>query len=165
MANFSKEHYDISSIKEMADMIIAEESDNLSGHAGLNQLPYCGQGIYRKAKFYSARCGIWVKCSYIIDQNTEVKKDRGYEGSCELADQDGYIHKWKWQSCGESCCKRTYDICSYISPIHGQLEVRVTQYPAVPIGECTLQDNFGPWEITDPMDPNYHYDCQNACNN
>lgn len=33
------------------------------------------------------------------------------------------------------------------------------------IVECSQQDNYGPWEITNPMDPNYNYECQHACDN
>lgn len=165
MTDFSIYHYNISSIMEMADMIVAEESAQLDGHPGFLALPVCGTGVYRKAKFYSAACGVWVKCSYIIDQNAEVKKDRGYVGSCSIPDHNGYIHKWKWQSCGEACCRREYHICTFTSPSSGTAEVRVTQFPAMLIGECTQQDNYGPWEVTDPMDPNYNYECQHACNN
>lgn len=165
MDDFSIYHYNISSVLEMADMIIAEESNNLDGHPEYLDLPPCGTAPFKKAKFYNAACGIWVKCSYIIDQNAEVKKDRGYIGSCPIPDQNGYIHKWKWQSCGDACCRREYDICKFTSPATGKLEVRVTQFPAVMIGQCTQQDNFGPWEITDPMNPNYNYECQHACNN
>lgn len=165
MADFSIYQYSISSILEMADMIVAEETYQMDGHTPIGLLPNCGTGVFKKAKFYNAACGVWVKCSYIIDQNAEVKKDRGYEGSCEIPDQNGYIHKWKWQSCGDACCRREYDICQFTSPASGTLEVKVTQYPAVMIGQCTQQGNYGPWEVTDPMAPNYNYNCQHACNN
>ena len=162
MADFSIYHYDVSSLLEMVDMIVAEEEFNMDG---VPSIPPCSTGTLRKAKFYSASCGVWVKCSYIVDQTAEVKKDRGYIGVCEFPDEDGYIHKWKWQSCGETCCRREYDVCWYSSPVTSTSEVRVTQHPAMQVGECTQQDNFGPWEITDPMDPNYHYECLHGCNN
>lgn len=90
MADFSIQHYNISSVMEMADMIIAEETKQLDNHPSMGAIPDCNStDRYVKAKFYNAACGVWVKCSYIIDQNAEVKKDRGYNGSCEIADQDG----------------------------------------------------------------------------
>lgn len=161
MENFSIYHYNINSLYEMIDMIIAEEAFFMDG---VPAIPSCNQTI-TKTKFYSAACGVWVKCSYIIDQTAEVKKDRGFVGACALPNEDGYIHKWKWQPCGETCCRRDYDVCWYNSPVNGTMEVRVTQHPAMQVGICTQQDDYGPWEITDPMDPNYHYECQHGCGN
>jgi len=162
MDDFGIYHYSISTLKEMADMIIAEQTFALDGHDILSWIPNCGNGVYRKAKFYSAGCGVWVKCSYKVDRNAVVQKDRGYDGNCPTPNEADYIDVWKWQSCGEVCCVREYEICKYISPITGVTQVKVTQFPAYTLNgsTCTLQNNFGPWQ-----NPSVNYQCQHACNN
>jgi len=155
MADFSIYEYDFSSILEMADMIIAEEVGQMNNHPVATD---CSIGTVRKMKRYAASCGVWVKCSYKVDVNATVYKDRGYVGECPARDENDFIDVWKWQSCGETCCSRTYDICTYTSPIHGSSEVRVTQYPAVQVGECTEQGNYGPWD-----DLNTDYQCRHGC--
>ena len=154
MADFSIYEYDFSSILEMADMIIAENQLGMVGHP---YVPEC-EGSMQKMKRYAAACGVWVKCSYKVDVNATVEKDRGYVGDCPTRDANDYIDKWKWQSCGETCCSRTYDICWYTSPYNNESQIRVTQYPAVQVGECTDQGNFGPWD-----DLNTDYQCGHGC--
>ncbi len=144
MDDFGIYHYSISTLKEMADMIIAEEYFQMQGHT---IIPLCSSDTVKKAKFYSAGCGVWVKCSYKVDKDAVVQKDRGYDGNCPTPDQADYIDVWKWQSCGEVCCVREYEVCFTQHPTSGNFNINVNQFPAYTLNgsTCTLQNNFGPW--------------------
>ncbi|ROL55733.1 hypothetical protein D9V84_10800 [Bacteroidetes/Chlorobi group bacterium Naka2016] len=60
--------------------------------------------------FYTARCGVWIKCSYKVDLSVPVERDDCYQGNCPSPlphNGQPYVDVWKWQSCGETCCKKT----------------------------------------------------------
>lgn len=160
MAEFSIYHYNINSILEMLDIAMVEYV-----HTGMPTIPGCGDpnGPLKKMKIYSAGCGVWVKCSYEINPNATIKKDRGYEGNCPTSymnDGKPYVDVWKWQSCGTVCCKREYEVCKEWDITHSFNNIKVTRLPAVPLGPCTLQNTFGPWENSSA-----NYQCQQACDN
>jgi hypothetical protein len=109
---------------------------------------------------YTANCGVWVKCSYQIDPNAEVRKDYGYQGDCPSPvsyNGASYIDLWKYQSCGTICCKKTYTLC--IDKTEGIVQINDVQRTRITQDEnCTLQGNFINWRA-----PYEEYQCQDGC--
>lgn len=125
-------------------------------------IPDCINGTKKFINIYTARCGVWVKCSYKVDTEAEIMKDDGYVGNCPLPySHNGvpYIDVWKWQSCGEICCKKSYELCREYSPISGDSVIRIKNVStgAAPGEQCSDQGVFKDWKTGVP------YPCKDGC--
>lgn len=123
-------------------------------------IPNCIDGGKTFFNIYTARCGVWVKCSYKVDSQAEIMKDIGYVGDCPLPydhNGDAYIDVWKWQSCGEVCCKKTYTLCRDGITGNGTIRIKDVSTVPAPGEQCTEQGVFKDWKTGIP------YQCQDGC--
>lgn len=141
-------HFNFKSFFEILMLSIIEDADGI-----LNaNTPDCSQDTIQIAHFYTASCGVWVKCSYKIEDGSR-QCDTGYEPP--YPDYINGANKWvdiyKWQSCGDVCCKRTYSICKQDG------DIKITQYQKDTDGDCTGQGTFINWKTGLPIP------CQVGC--
>jgi len=61
-------------------------------------------------RYYTARCGVWVKCCYELKTDGIVNSDGGYVVSCP-SPINNHIDIYKWQDCGTVCCMKEFSIC------------------------------------------------------
>lgn len=123
-------------------------------------IPNCVDGGKTFFNIYTARCGVWVKCSYKVDTEAEIMKDIGYTGNCPLPynhNGDAYIDVWKWQSCGEVCCKKTYTLCREGITGFGDIRINDVSTGPAPGEQCTDQGVFKDWKTGIP------YPCRDGC--
>lgn len=120
---------------EWLDIVIMEDIVGLAGHPSV---PLCPQET-QKASFYSAGCGLWVKCTYIIDPERRYCEE-DWRGEFPDYSENGEqkIDYWKWQSCGEVCCKKTYGLCRQ----EGTEDINIRFISKEKASECTNPDNF-----------------------
>jgi hypothetical protein len=108
-------------------------------------VPWCNEGHVLMAKVYSAACGIWVKCTYTVDPSANPPDcDDDWNGNPPHY-QDGAEFKvdiWKHQSCGETCCRKTYKFCYKTSPLSGDQYLYMEKLPPEKLIECTDQSNY-----------------------
>ncbi len=98
-------HWSLSTFDEFVTMLIIEQLwQNLPSD------PCDGEPL--QIRFYKANCGIWVGCKYTIDPETRAC-DPGYEPPYPDFTENNIpkVKAYKWQPCGETCCKRTYEVC------------------------------------------------------
>lgn len=128
----------VSSFNEWLDIVVIEELVKLPNQPVVADCP----GSFNKAIFYTASCGLWVKCTYTIDPAKRVC-DQDWRGTFpEHQESDGLkLDYYKWQSCGQACCKKTYSICKSIGT-SGQYEVHINQVTKQRIGSCSNPDGF-----------------------
>lgn len=112
--------------------------------------------------FYTARCGVWVKCSYVVDPNTQVEKDDCYQGDCpSLVQHNGahYIDVWRWQPCGTTCCKKQYELCKEYDFTYNYdvIRIRNVTRTRAPGFTCSEQGNCHDWRT------GQEYQCQDGC--
>ncbi len=90
---------------------------------------------------YTAKCGIWLRCSYKLPDPIVFVCDNGWEGGDPHYDveNDKWVNHWRWHSCGQICCKKVYELKYHFSHVEiiGKTKSR---YP--PEKECSLQNNF-----------------------
>ncbi len=141
-------HFNFKSFFEILMIALVEDADALFNA----NTPDCSQDTIQLAHFYTASCGVWVKCSYKIEEDSR-ECDTGYEPPYPEYDDgpDKWVDIYKWQSCGEVCCKRTYSICKQGS------EIKITQYVKQPDDDCTGQGNFKNWKT------GLDIPCQDGC--
>lgn len=130
---FTLRENSISTLQEWIDLrLLSDVSLYPVGVAGT--VPLCSAGGMIQAKFYSASCGIWVKCSWSVTSDAP----QCWEGaSIPEPPEDGKISTWKWQPCGETCCRRTYKVCRENGALH------VTRLGVSRITDCTDQGTYG----------------------
>jgi hypothetical protein len=97
------EHFDFSGKKQFMDYEILNHFVNHVnqglGPFGQVTIPPCSTGALIHVSYYTARCGVYVKCSYKIDEQATVEKDVGYQGNCPSPFPHGggqYINVYKW---------------------------------------------------------------------
>jgi hypothetical protein len=129
----------MSSFQEWLDLVLIEEIANLTSEDPPAECPDSSQ----KAIFYTASCGLWVKCEYTIDPAQRVC-DADWRGPFPDYGPIGNkkISSWKWQSCGVTCCKKTYSICKISHMTDNGYDIHIKSVSKVKIGECTNPDNF-----------------------
>jgi hypothetical protein len=128
-----------SSFHEWLDLVLIEEIANLYGE----MMPADCPNSSLKVIFYTASCGLWVKCEYTVD-STSRACDVDWRGSFPDYSSHGArkISYWKYQSCGVTCCKKTYSICKVDHTIDGGYDIIIQSVSKVQIGECTNPENF-----------------------
>ena len=111
------------------------------------------QGTNNIRKFYSANCGIWLYCEYDIVPQVPTC-EQGYDGVPEAGPTT--VKTWKWQSCGETCCVRTYTVCKTTVPETGANRIVISNLTREKVGSCTNEPAPG-------GDGKYAKPCQDGC--
>jgi hypothetical protein len=129
----------MSSFQEWLDLVLIEEISNLPGQYTPLDCPNTNQ----KVIFYTATCGVWVKCEYIINEENRVCGP-DWRGSMPDYDAGGVkkINFWKWQSCGITCCKKTYHICRQAGTGGNGYSIQIKSVSKMQIGNCSNPENF-----------------------
>jgi hypothetical protein len=127
-----------SSFQEWLDLVLIEEIANLYGEYPPEECP----ATSTKAIFYTASCGLWVKCEYTVDPASRVC-DPDWRGPVPDYYANGVrkIKYWKWQSCGITCCKKTYSICKTMHTTDNGYDINIQAVSKVKIGNCSNPDN------------------------
>ncbi len=100
-------------------------------------------------KFYTARCGMWVKCSFPISNEPETC-DACWTGPHPAPVAWGgkaYADIYKWEPCGTICCEKRYEICVGYDPVWGAnnyIVKNVTRGPA-PGATCSGAGSCQDW--------------------
>lgn len=125
--------------QEWLNLLIIEELANLDGQVDPPDCPDSSM----KAMFYSASCGLWVKCDYTIDSTTRAC-DVDWRGSYPdyNVGEEQKVSFWKWQYCGFTCCKKTYSICKTFNYTNEDNDLIIQTVNKEEIGVCTNPDNF-----------------------
>ncbi len=145
MQNFNYLHYNFSSINELLDiLILADFKDN--GYIGT-----CPTNT-TTAQFYSASCGIWLYCEYDIEPQTP-RCEQGYDNVPTPGPRT--VKTWKWQSCGTTCCKRTYVLCKEYDSAAGGVITKIKGFSKEKIGNCTQEPGGS--------SPKYARPCEDGC--
>ncbi|GIV55436.1 MAG: hypothetical protein KatS3mg040_0204 [Candidatus Kapaibacterium sp.] len=105
-------------------------------------IPDCQQGSLRTASVYTAACGIWLSCTYNV--NSRESCEQGYQFPDPNFDpQTNTVKTWKWHPCGQTCCKREYEICTQPNPLQPLSTVYslrlIGKYALLP---CSQQDQY-----------------------
>ena len=89
-----------STLQQIVDLMLIEGS--MQSAYGTSGLPICPATV-SQVEFY-----IWQDCKYVTSTTTPV---------CTPPDNNpgappgGVVDVWTWHGCGNSCCKRTYNVC------------------------------------------------------
>ncbi|MFH1049613.1 MAG: hypothetical protein V1779_01640 [bacterium] len=108
-------------------------------------------------KFYTASCGIWVNCTYDIS-NTQPVCEQGFDLPLpHYNDGNGdKVKVWRWQSCGQTCCERVYQVCKAPSATHpGSFVIQIQAMQKNRIAPCT--------QAPDGSSPKYAKPCEDGC--
>ncbi len=114
-----------STIMQLVDLMVIEGSMADAYHT--SGLPLCPTSV-SQVEFYVSACYIWQDCKY----NTTVDAP-----ICTPPDNNpgpapgSTVDVWSWHGCGNSCCKRTYNVCVQNST---GLPATPTNYTAIRLG-------------------------------
>jgi hypothetical protein len=170
---FNYLHYSFSSASEMIAIDFLMNSD--AWGKDQRTLPNCTSGNSLKRVFvYTAACGIWIKCSYKLPNPIIKDCDTGWlggdphygvpnEGPPPTTDQ--WVDHWKWQSCGEVCCKKEFEICEedYIDKGGSYVKIKaMTKGKYSEDAQCSKHDHFtGPRPF--PTSDTVTLECEDGC--
>lgn len=137
--NYLNDNSGATSFQDWLNLVLIEETTNLTGINTPNDCPDSSL----KAIFYTASCGLWVKCEYTVDSTSRIC-DPDWRGTYPDYSAGGTrkIRFWKWQSCGITCCKKTYSICKTSAPTGSGYIIHINSVSKQKIGNCTNPDNF-----------------------
>jgi hypothetical protein len=137
--NYLNDNSGATSFQDWLNLVLIEETTNLYG---INPAHDCPDSSL-KVIFYTASCGLWVKCEYTVDSTSRVC-DPDWRGEYPDFSLGGKrkIRFWKWQSCGITCCKKTYSICKTPSTTGSGYIIHINSVSKQKIGNCTNPDNF-----------------------
>lgn len=129
----------LSAFNEWLQLILIEEILNINSTIDPTDCPETTS----KAIFYTASCGLWVQCEYTID-STSRKCDVDWRGDYPDYPVGGVrkLKFWKFQPCGETCCKKTYTVCRVPNGTDGGYTLNIHSVIREKIGDCTNPDEF-----------------------
>lgn len=151
MQNLDIMHYKLNSLNEFIDILFLEELANSNNY----KFTDCSTGGKLTRKFYTATCGVFVKCTYNITASEPIC-DQGYDLPAPDYTQGGTrkVDVYKWQSCGEACCERVYNVC--VTPAGTTASnIRIELLQRNKLGNCT-QEPGG-------ISPKYDKPCESGC--
>ena len=164
--SFSIYQYNFSGFMEYAELQILNWLYNMGD---LGNIPDCcppenNCGI-QIVKFYTASCGVWVRCSYEFACQPTIHHPRGPNGDIDCPQPwnnngNTVVDVWQYQPCGDICCEKTYLICKTTSPTPPYDDViKIANVDRHPYGGqmCSQQGQFFDWFTGQP------YNCQDGC--
>lgn len=102
--SMNRYHYHYSAFSDLADVYLLQHLFN-NGNTPVN--PNTPKTI---VQLYKASCGIFVGCSYDVDPAT-ADCEMGFTPPLPVAGTiSAPLKIYKWQPCGEVCCKKTYEV-------------------------------------------------------
>lgn len=127
---------------------------HIIGRIGSGTIPDCSSGLTTNfIKFYTASCGVWLKCTYNVEPQTPDCE----MGFSPLPDpQATTVDVWKYQSCGQVCCQKTYEVCKTPDPTFGGTLTKVKKISVQKASECENDPNG--------INPLYNKPCLDGCN-
>ena len=102
-------HYKYQALNDLIDVYLLQHEYNNPSTPVFNGSRYVTQ-------LYKASCGVWLKCSYIVDSTT-IDCDQGYDEPYPHNTTLDSIHIYKWHPCGYVCCKKTFEIERRLTPV------------------------------------------------
>jgi hypothetical protein len=172
LESFNYLHYSFSSATELVvlDYLM---NRNVFGR-DLRHVPLCSTNDAIKRVFiYTASCGIWTKCSYKLPDPIEKDCDQGWQGSFPHygvlnpgppPTTEMWVDHWKWQNCGEVCCRKVYEVCreNYIDKAGTYIKIKALTKEKYPGSECSKQGDFeGPRPF--PNSSTVTLNCEDGC--
>jgi hypothetical protein len=124
----------------------------VEGEVPLSSMPPCSSGARPQRSYvYTASCGIWVGCEYEIDESVAPNCDNGYIPPYPDYGAIGNkkVKVYKWQSCGTTCCKRTFEFCQETRLVGGGPLRKATQISKVRLAPCSDEANYAPQPCQD----------------
>jgi hypothetical protein len=154
-------HYNFSAASEMVALDFIMEKDAFGTH---NDIPLCSSSTMTRAILYTAACGIWTRCSYKLPDPIEVVCDTGWNGAQpHYSDgSDNWVDNWKWQSCGEVCCRKVFELCRVPEDSGFYFKINALTKERYPGSECSKQGDFY-GNRPSPTDPNTELPCEDGC--
>ncbi len=130
-----------SAFREWVSLLLIQEANNLESS---QFVPLCEVGTVKKMSVYTSTCGLWVKCTFQVDPATRVCEADWRGAYPEYGEgETKYIDYWRYVSCGQSCCKETYEICLYsLDSTGANTYVKILSRTKEQIGECSGQSEF-----------------------
>jgi hypothetical protein len=111
LSTYGGHPFNFSSVNEMIDVLILSQFSNV-----YPSLPQC-PNTEITALFYTASCGIWISCLWDISSSAETCPN-GY-----IPHPSNPTGTWKWQTCGTTCCKRTYNVCKQLNGVDWETKI------------------------------------------
>jgi hypothetical protein len=100
--------------------------------------PPCPASTQMLANVYTASCGIWLYCEYNLPSVVSYNCEMGWTGPPpHTPGTPAKVKSWKWQSCGTTCCRRVYSICTNSSGVKNISLVSKQQ-----LTPCSEQGNY-----------------------
>lgn len=164
---FNYLHYSFSSASEMIAI------DYLTRYMpefdfGIEEVPDCSTNTSTKRVFlYTAACGIWTRCSYKLPSPIDYVCDTGWSGNLPHYSDGGdvWVDHWKWQSCGEVCCRRVYELCrdEYVEKAGTFIKIKAMTKEKYPGSECSEQGTFWGKRQGPATGTNQELQCEDGC--
>jgi len=163
---FNYLHYSFSSASEMVALDFL-----MNGSAFGNDptsIPFCSSGdSLRRVFVYTASCGIWIRCSYKLPSPIEYVCDTGWQGSFPHYSDggDAWVDHWKWQSCGDVCCRKIFSICreSYVDKAGSFIKIKSITKGKYPGSDCSKQGTFWGKRPGPSTGVNQELQCEDGC--
>lgn len=137
-------HHEFNSFKNLLEVSLMSKVSFYFG----SSVPDCNVDTVLNIQFYTAMCGVWLKCSYKVN-TTSVICDSGYNSAPPHYEMNGewWVDYYRWHPCGKTCCKKTYKICIGRSDVFNHIRMlKITQLSRNRIGDCTLKQQFKDWK-------------------
>lgn len=116
----------------------------------MSTVPICGSGTKKVNFYYKSECKVRTRCTYKIDP-AEMNCDDCYPGPVDYYEKNGeyFIDVFKWVTCGEKCCKETFEVCKTWDVVYSRYNLNITsrnKYEVTPCSpsECTDWDTDAP---------------------
>lgn len=154
LESFQYEEYGVNTARDLMWLHILEYPHDF----GYNPVPLCSSDTFKMAHVYTASCGVWVKCSYKVDPASQMC-DIGYIPPTPLYSDgtDFWVDSWKWQNCGNACCRKEYQICITYDLTINRYIFKVKEVKKEKILDCEKEGEFFDWKTQSPIP--CHDDC------
>ena len=170
--DFNHLQYSFSSLTEWAalDFLMLYDANETD-----NGIPSCSSNITKtRVHVYTASCGIWTKCSYKLPDPIEKVCDTGWEGGDPHygvpnpgppPSTDMWVDHWKWQSCGEVCCRKVFELCGEenLSYPGYYVKIKALTKEKYPGSECSKQGDFTGPRPFPTSTPFVELQCEDGC--
>lgn len=96
------------------------------------------------ANVYTAACGVWLYCEYVLPAAIEYTCETGWVGPPPHTVMPNKVKSWKWQSCGQTCCRRIYSVCKETSEEAGHFSetINIDLIRKERLGDCSGEGNY-----------------------